>query len=63
MTELDGLRLTDLIDVKTLQDIQDGFANTTGMAALTADADGTAVTQGSNFTEFCMELTRKSRTG
>ena len=63
MTELDGLRLTDLIDVKTLQDIQDGFANTTGMAALTTDADGTAVTQGSNFTEFCMELTRKSRTG
>ncbi|MGN1480538.1 PocR ligand-binding domain-containing protein [Porcipelethomonas sp.] len=63
MNDLDNLKLTDLIDVKTLQDIQDGFSNTTGMAALTTDADGTAVTKGSNFTDFCMELTRKSNTG
>lgn len=63
MTELENLKLTDLIDVKILQDIQDGFANTTGMAALTTDADGTAVTRGSNFTDFCMELTRKSYLG
>lgn len=63
MIELDDLKLTDLIDVKTLQDIQDGFSNATGMAALTTDENGVAVTQGSNFTDFCMELTRKSRTG
>lgn len=63
MIELDDLKLTDLIDVKTLQDIQDGFSNATGMAALTTDENGVAVTRGSNFTDFCMELTRKSRLG
>lgn len=63
MAELDNLKLTDLIDVATLQEIQDGFSNATGMAALTTDENGTAVTQGSNFTTFCMELTRNSRTG
>ena len=47
--DLDNLKLTDLIDVETLQSIQDGFSNTTGMAALITDADGTAVTRGSNF--------------
>ncbi len=57
------IRLTDLIDVATLQEIQDGFANLTGMAALTTDADGNAVTEGSNFTDFCMNYTRKSRLG
>ena len=55
--------ITELIDVATLQEIQDGFANLTGMAALTTDASGTAVTRGSNFTDFCMKYTRKSRVG
>ncbi|MBQ8786748.1 MAG: PocR ligand-binding domain-containing protein [Oscillospiraceae bacterium] len=57
------IKLTDLIDVATLQEIQDSFANLTGMAALTTDADGNAVTQGSNFTDFCMNYTRQSRVG
>lgn len=52
------MKLTDLIDIRTLQEIQDGFAAATGMAALTTDADGVAVTKGSNFTDFCMKLTR-----
>lgn len=63
MNDFDNLKLTDLIDVQTLQEIQDGFSNATGMAALTTDENGVAVTQGSNFTDFCMELTRKSRLG
>lgn len=58
-----SIKLTDLIDVRTLQEIQDGFAATTGMAALTTDADGNPVTRGSNFTDFCMNLTRKSVKG
>lgn len=57
------IKLTELIDVATLQEIQDGFAKLTGMAALTTDVDGNAVTKGSNFTDFCMNLTRKSRIG
>lgn len=57
------IKLTDLINVRTLQEVQDGFAGLTGMAALTTDADGNPVTKGSNFTDFCMEYTRKSREG
>ncbi len=57
------VRLTDLIDVGTLQEIQDGFAKLTGMAALTTDENGNAVTKGSNFTDFCMNYTRRSPTG
>lgn len=58
-----SVKLTDLIDVKTLQEIQDGFSEVTGMAALTTDADGNPVTRGSNFTDFCMKYTRKSPVG
>lgn len=57
------IKLTDLIDVAVLQEIQDGFAEVTGMAALTTDADGSPITQGSNFTDFCMKYTRQSAKG
>ncbi|MGN0620346.1 MAG: PocR ligand-binding domain-containing protein [Porcipelethomonas sp.] len=57
------LYLIDLIDVNTLQKIQDGFSDMTGMAALTADENGVAVTKGSNFTDFCMKYTRNSVLG
>ena len=57
------LKLTDLIDVKMLQKIQDSFSNMTGMAALTTDANGVAVTEGTNFSDFCMKYTRTSKTG
>lgn len=58
-----SLKLLDLIDAHTLQEIQDGFADVTEMAALTTDADGNPVTKGSNFTDFCMKYTRQSRLG
>lgn len=57
------IKLTDLISVEALQQIQDGFSRYTGMAALTTDADGVPVTKGSGFTKFCMELTRQSEKG
>lgn len=63
MNELDNIRLTDLIDAHTLQAIQDGFSNATGMAALTTDETGEPVTHGSNFTDFCMNFTRRSGLG
>lgn len=59
---IENIQLTDLIDARTLQKIQDAFANATGMAALTVDLNG-PVTQLSNPTDFCMNLTRKSRIG
>jgi len=57
MSENDFLtiKLTDIIDVKTLQKIQDSFAKATGMAALTVDLYG-PITELSNGTDFCMKL-------
>lgn len=57
------LYLTDLIDVNILQQIQDAFSDMTGMAALTADKNGVAVTKGSNFSDFCVKYTRMSERG
>lgn len=57
------LRLVDLIGVETLQRIQNAFSRMTGMAALTTDAEGVPVTEGSNFSEFCFDYTRKSESG
>lgn len=60
--DLNNITLLDVIDRHTLQGIQDAFAAATGMAAIATDKNG-PVTEGSNFTDFCMNLTRKSRTG
>lgn len=56
------LYLTELIDVEVLQRIQDGFANMTGMAAITTDKNGVTVTKETNFSEFC-RCTRQSKLG
>lgn len=56
------LQLTDLVDVETLQRIQDAFSKMTGIAALTTDADGMPVTKGTNFAEFCCK-SRESEIG
>lgn len=60
--DLENITLLDVIDRRTLQSLQDAFSAATGMAALATDDTG-AVTEGSNFTDFCMNLTRKSRIG
>jgi ligand-binding sensor protein/CheY-like chemotaxis protein/HPt (histidine-containing phosphotransfer) domain-containing protein len=52
------VKLTDYIDKEILQKIQDSFSDMTGLAALTTNADGTAVTEGSSFCRFCTELNR-----
>ena len=57
------VKLTDLIERQVLQRVQDNFADMTGMAALITDADGVAVTEGSNFSEFCGACTRTTKTG
>ncbi len=60
---LDDLKLTSLIPTDTLQRLQDSFSNLTGLAALTTDARGVPVTQGSNFRDFCFKYTRTSKEG
>lgn len=58
----DNLTLLDVIDRQTLQSLQDAFSAATGMAAIATDDTG-SVTEGSGFTDFCMNLTRKSKVG
>lgn len=59
----DELYLTDLISVDILQKLQNAFSDMTGMAALTTDKYGMPVTEGSNFSDFCMKYTRESPLG
>lgn len=56
----EDLNLTDLVNIDILQKIQDAFSLMTGMASLTTDRNGVAVTQGSCFSDFCMKHCRTS---
>ena len=55
--------LREFMDMKKLQKIQDDFSNATGLAAIAVGKDGEYLTEGSNFTEFCMKYTRGSSEG
>ena len=55
------LKITDLISVEFLQKFQDAFSNAVGVAAIMADKNGQAITEGSNFTDFCAKLNRAAR--
>lgn len=57
---MNEMYLTDFIDVKTLQDIQDGFTSSTGISALIVDADGTPLTRSNKFSPFCTDIIRKA---
>lgn len=51
------------VDFTQLQKIQDQFSLATGLAAIAVDAKGEYITEGSNFTDFCMKYTRASEEG
>ncbi|MBQ6806606.1 MAG: PocR ligand-binding domain-containing protein [Lachnospiraceae bacterium] len=59
----ENIRLVDLVKIETLQQLQDAFSNMTGMAALTTDEFGVAITKGSNFSDFCTLFTRQTNLG
>lgn len=56
------IHLTDLIDIKFLQELQDTFAKTIGIASLTIDDQG-PITKPSNFAEFCSNFIRQNSLG
>lgn len=55
--------LTKLIKPEVLQQIQDAFSDYTGMAAITTNAEGVPVTEGSNFLNFCTNVIRGTEPG
>ena len=60
---MQNVKLQDLLDTAVLQKIQDSLSSYIGIASLIADENGIPVTEGSGFTDFCMNLTRKSGLG
>jgi phosphoserine phosphatase RsbU/P len=50
--DLDNLKLTDFLDMPTLQEIQDSFAAVANVRARITDADGNVVTQGAPSGQF-----------
>jgi ligand-binding sensor protein len=57
------MELKDFMDMRKLQTIQDAFSNATGLAAIAVGKNGEYITEGSNFTDFCMRHTRGSVEG
>ncbi|VBB06763.1 Hypothetical protein LUCI_1999 [Lucifera butyrica] len=61
--DLNTVKLQDIIDLQFLQEFQDSFAESLGLASITVDRNGAPVTQPSEFTKFCMNFTRGSERG
>ncbi|MBU1248852.1 MAG: PocR ligand-binding domain-containing protein, partial [Proteobacteria bacterium] len=55
--------LTDIFDLKELQQIQDSFAVATGVASIITQPDGVPITTPSNFTRLCNDIIRKTGKG
>lgn len=53
------MKLLDIIELKELQQVQDLFAQATGLAAVTVDMDGNWITKPSNFTDFCQRFAQR----
>ena len=57
------MHISEFMELSLLQEIQDRFSDATGLAAIAVDADGRYITEGSNFTDFCMKYTRANNEG
>lgn len=58
-----NMHLSELLDMKSMSVIQDGFAKMTGMAAGLSDENGVPIIEASNCRRFCTELTRSTALG
>ncbi len=61
--DVDKLQLTELIDVGTLQTIQDIFSEITNMVIGISNAKGELVTRDTRSSDFCMNYNKKSPIG
>lgn len=55
--------LTDLIDVESLQKIQNAFSDVSGVASMITDARGKIQTEPSLFSDFCQKYVRNTEEG
>jgi PAS domain S-box-containing protein len=56
------LNLTDIIDLKLLQSMQEAFTKATGVASIITKPDGTPITKASNFSGIC-QMIRQTESG
>ena len=59
----DKYNLTDLIDLETLQKVQDAFSDMSGIAAVITDVNGVGITKSSGVSDFCINQIRSSEIG
>ncbi|AOT70847.1 PocR ligand-binding domain-containing protein [Geosporobacter ferrireducens] len=59
----DVVNLKEIIDLAFLQQFQDDFAKSIGVASIAVDLEGNPITEPSCFTRFCMDYTRGSKEG
>ena len=55
------MNIEEFVDVAVMQDIQDEFAEATGLAAVMVGEDGEYITKPSNFTEFYNKYAKSSK--
>ena len=60
--DVKNVSLTDLMDLKNLQQIQDAFAAANNVASIISDVDGNPITKASNFCGVC-EIIRSTKNG
>jgi len=59
----EGIEFEDLFNIEDLQELQDAFCNTSGVAGLIVHPDGRALSKPSNFCRLCREMIRKNSRG
>jgi len=59
----DAYNLIDLIDLETLQKVQDAFSDMSGIAAVITDVNGKALTKDSGGCDFCHKYIRSTELG
>ena len=57
------ISIADLMDIDSLQKLQDSFSHTTGLSSMTADVYGNSITRSSNVRDFCMKCNMGSALG
>ena len=63
MADTENIRVQDIFDMDFLQEFQDNFARSLGITAVTVDLDENPITKPTDWTDFCMNYTRKSPIG
>lgn len=63
LDDLSNIAFPDLFNLDEIQEIQDAFAQATGVASIITAPDGTPITRPSNFCDLCLDIIRKTEKG